>query len=264
MITGGARGMGRSHAVALASEGANLVLVDSWSIYPGASQHDLDLTQQLVEEHGGKCLARRADVRDTDALAALVDEAQDTFGRIDILVANAGVAATESIQVARRDVWDGVIGTNLTGVFNALRAVALLMIEQGYLRIVAISSMMGRMGGPAVSAYAASKWGVIGLVKSAAQDLAHFGITVNAVAPGNVDTPMINNLGFLGALFPDRETPTLADAAPFLQSMHLQPQAFLEPADVTAAVMFLVGEGATHMTGAVLDVCAGASARFTA
>ena len=107
MITGGARGMGRSHAVALASEGANLVLVDScstdpWSIYPGASQHDLDLTQQLVEEHGGKCLARRADVRDTDALAALVDEAQDTFGRIDILVANAGVAATESIQVARR------------------------------------------------------------------------------------------------------------------------------------------------------------------
>jgi SDR family mycofactocin-dependent oxidoreductase len=269
LVTGGARGMGKSHAVAFAREGADVVLLDActnepWAVYPGASKGDLNATRKLIESEGRRCLAKQGDVRDSNALAELVQEVIRDFGRIDILVANAGMAASESIQVASRETWDGVIGTNLTGVFNSIRAVAPLMIEQNYGRIVAISSLMGRMAGPAVGAYAASKWGVIGLVKSAAQDLAAFGVTVNAVAPGNVDTPMINNEGFLKPLLPNLESPTLADAAPILGLLHVQPTAILAPEEITAAVMFLVGVSGAHITGSVLDVNAGASARITA
>jgi SDR family mycofactocin-dependent oxidoreductase len=269
LVTGGARGMGRSHAVAFARAGADVVLLDAcanepWAVYPGASKADLDATRQLIETEGRRCLAKQGDVRDSNALADLVQEVIQDFGRIDILVANAGMAAAESIQVASRQTWDGVIGTNLTGVFNSIRAVAPQMIEQNYGRIVAISSLMGRMAGPAVGAYAASKWGVIGLVKSAAQDLAAFGVTVDAVAPGNVDTPMINNEGFLKLLLPHLDSPSLADAAPILGLLHLQPTAILAPEEITEAVMFLVAPSGTHITGSVIDVNAGASARITA
>jgi SDR family mycofactocin-dependent oxidoreductase len=269
LVTGGARGMGRSHALAFAREGADVVVLDAcanepWAVYPGASDADLNATKELIEREGQRCLAKQGDVRDSDALARLVNQVIGEFGRIDILVANAGMAAAESIQVASRETWDGIIGTNLTGVFNSIRAVAPQMIEQSYGRIVAISSLMGRMAGPAVGAYAASKWGVIGLVKSAAQDLAAFGVTVNAVAPGNVDTPMINNDGFLKPLLPHLDSPTLADAAPILGLLHVQPTAILAPEEITSAVMFLVSAGGAHITGSVLDVNAGASARITA
>jgi SDR family mycofactocin-dependent oxidoreductase len=269
LVTGGARGMGRSHALAFAREGADVVVLDAcanepWAVYPGASDADLNATKELIEREGQRCLAKQGDVRDSDALARLVNQVIGEFGRIDILVANAGMAAAESIQVASRETWDGIIGTNLTGVFNSIRAVAPQMIEQSYGRIVAISSLMGRMAGPAVGAYAASKWGVIGLVKSAAQDLAAFGVTVNAVAPGNVDTPMINNDGFLKPLLPHLDSPTLADAAPILGLLHVQPTAILAPEEITSAVMFLVSASGAHITGSVLDVNAGASARITA
>ncbi len=267
-ITGGARGMGRSHAVTFAREGADVVLLDMCrSIdsvgYPLASPDDLAETAALVEKEGRRCLARQGDVRDFAQVDEAVRETKSELGRIDILIANAGISAGAPVQVASVQQWGDVIATNLTGVFNSFRAVAPVMIEAGYGRIVGISSMVGRGPVGGMGAYTTSKWGVIGLVKSSAQDLAGFGITVNAVAPGNIDTPMIRNDWLTRQVRPDLAEPTFDDAAKFLRLLHVQPIAVLPPEEVSAAILFLVGPGAGHITGAVLDVSAGASARVT-
>ena len=255
--------------MALAREGADIVLLDRCADiktvgYPLSSDADLAESVALVEAEDRRCLARQADVRDPEQIQAVVDEAVSEFGRIDILLANAGISAGLPIQIATAQQWDDVVGTNLSGVFHSMRAVAPVMIKQRYGRIVATSSMMGRFATPSMAPYVASKWGVIGLVKCVAQDLAAFGITVNAVAPGNIDTPMINNDWLPKQIRPDLDRPTLADVLPFLGALHVQPDPVLPASDVSAAIVFLVGPGATHMTGAVLDVSAGASARFTA
>jgi NAD(P)-dependent dehydrogenase (short-subunit alcohol dehydrogenase family) len=130
-------------------------------------------------------------------------------------------------------------------------------------RIIAISSMMGRSSNPGIPAYVASKWGVIGLCKSVAFELAAFGVTVNAVAPGNVSTPMIHNDVLYGLMRPDLEHPTAEDVAPGMAELHVQPVPWLEPEEITAAVVFLASDAARHITGSVIDVDAGASARFT-
>ncbi len=122
--------------------------------------------------------------------------------------------------------------------------------------------MLGRSSAPSQAAYCASKWGVIGLVKAVAEDLAAYGVTVNAVAPGNIDTPMVRNEVLFRTVRPDLENPTAEDAAAVLQMLHVQPIPWLEPSEVSEAVMFLLG--AEHVTGAVIDVSAGASARFSA
>jgi SDR family mycofactocin-dependent oxidoreductase len=269
LITGGARGQGRSHALALAREGADIVLLDRCADfdsvgYPLASKDDLAESVALVEAEDRRCLARQADVRDPAQVQAVVDEAVSDFGRIDILLANAGVSAGLPIQIATSEMWDEVVGTNLTGVFNAMKAVAPVMIEQNYGRIVATSSMLGRFAMPSMAPYVASKWGVIGLVKTVAQDLAAFGVTVNAVAPGNIDTPMIRNEFLARTVRPDLANPTMEDVEKVLGALHVQPDPVLPASDVSAAILFLVGPGSLHMTGAVLDVSAGASARFTA
>jgi SDR family mycofactocin-dependent oxidoreductase len=269
LITGGARGQGRSHAVSFAREGADVALVDlcqdlATVDYPLASTEDLEETARLVEKEGRRCLPLAADVRDARAVEAAVARTVDELGRLDVLVANAGVTGGAPIQVAAVEQWNDVIAINLTGVFNSLRAAAPVMISQRYGRIVAISSMMGRGTTGGMGAYTASKWAVIGLVKSAAQDLAAFGITVNAIAPGTVDTPMVRNDALIRKVRPDLENPTMEDAEKFLVLLHAQPQALLDPAEISAAVLFLAGRGAAHITGAVLDVSAGASARVTA
>ena len=269
LITGGARGQGRCHAVSLAREGADIALVDLCQDvasveYPLATAGDLDETARLVEKEGRRCLALTADVRDAEAIASATTRTADDLGRLDILIANAGVSAGAPVQIADPDQWNDVIGINLSGVFNSIRAAAPVMIGQRSGRIVAISSMMGRGTTGGMGAYTASKWGVIGLVKSAAQDLAAFGITVNAIAPGTVDTPMVRNEALIRKVRPDLDNPTMEDAAKFLGILHVQPDPLIDPLEISAAVLFLVGPGAAHMTGAVLDVSAGASARFTA
>ncbi len=268
LVTGGARGMGRAHAVMLADVGADVVLCDrcadtEQTPYPLATQADLEETVSAVESKGRKALAIRADVRDRDALKAVVDTSLEQFGRIDILLANAGVSiATPLIGSPGEEAWDEEIAINLTGVYNSMRAVAPLMAEQRWGRIVATSSMLGRTAMPTQAAYVAAKWGVIGLVKAAAQDLAAHGVTVNAVAPGNINTPMIQNEVLYRTVRPDLENPTAEDAAQALQTLHLQPIPWLDPSEISAAILFLVG--AEHITGTVIDVNAGASARFTA
>jgi SDR family mycofactocin-dependent oxidoreductase len=269
LVTGGARGQGRSHAVSFAREGADVAILDlcrdlATVDYRLSSPSDMDETARLVEKEGSRCLAITADVSNAAEMEAAVARTVEELGRLDVLIANAGVTGGAPIQVAGTEQWNNVIAVNLTGVFNSLRAAAPVMIRNRYGRIIAISSMMGRGTTGGMGAYTASKWGVIGLVKSAAQDLAQFGITVNAVAPGTVDTPMVRNEALIRKVRPDLDSPTMEDAEKFLGMLHVQPQALLDPAEISAAVVFLAGPGAAHITGAVLDVSAGASARVTA
>lgn len=267
LVTGAARGMGRSHAVALAQQGADVILCDACCdvptvAYPLGTKDDLAETASLVEAAGRDAMTFTLDVRDRSALDTAVEEVKSRFGRLDILIANAGVSAPVPVLGGDPEVWDDVIGINLTGVYNSIRAVAPSMASQRWGRIVATASMLGRSSSPTQAAYVASKWGVIGLVKAAAQDLAARGITVNAVAPGNIDTTMARNEALFRMVRPDLENPTAEDAAAALQMLHLQPIPWIAPQEVTDAVMFLLG--AEHITGSVIDVNAGASARFTA
>jgi len=178
-------------------------------------------------------------------------------------VANAGISTIGSICDMGATQWSETIDTNLTGVFNAMRACAPHMRRQRWGRIIGISSMMGRSSNPGIPHYVASKWGVIGLCKSVAFELAAFGVTVNAIAPGNVATPMIHNDVFFAQMRPDLDHPTRDDVAPVLAGLHVQPVPWIEADEITAAVVYLVSDAARHITGSVLDIDAGASARFT-
>jgi SDR family mycofactocin-dependent oxidoreductase len=269
VITGGARGQGRSHAVELARQGADIALVDRCAdldtvTYPLATPDDLAETVRLVEAEGRRCVTTIADVRDLEAMTAFVDGVVGELGSADILVANAGVSTLGSIFELDAAGWSETVDINLTGVFNAMRAVAPHMRRNRWGRIIGISSMMGRSANPLIPAYCASKWGVIGLTKSVAHDMAHSGVTANVIAPGNISTDMLHNDMLYNLMRPDVAAPTREDVAPVMASLHVQPVPWLEPEEVTAAVVFLCSEGARHITGSVIDVDAGASARFTA
>jgi SDR family mycofactocin-dependent oxidoreductase len=265
LVTGAARGMGRSHAVALAAAGADLVLVDACApmpsaAYPMATEADLAETVALVEKAGRTATTHVADVRDAAALQAIVDQTVEDAGRIDIAIANAGVSHSATITDEDPALYQEVVDVNLVGTFNTFRAAAPHMQRARWGRLVAVSSMMGRAANPTLSAYCSSKWGVIGLVKAAAYDLGAHGVTVNAVAPGNIATPMVLNEHMYKTMRPDLDDPGPDDMAPVMIGLHAQPVPWLAPEEVTRAV----DPAADHITGTVMDVSAGASAKFTA
>ncbi|MFT3866543.1 MAG: TIGR03617 family F420-dependent LLM class oxidoreductase [Solirubrobacterales bacterium] len=261
-ITGGARGQGRSHAVEFARRGADVVLCDICAPveaeYPPATPADLEETKAMVEAEGRRCLAQVADVRLPENMARVVAEAEKALGGIDILVANAGIL-NPGTRVDRLDpaTFANVVQTNLMGVFHAMSAVLPGMLERGSGRIIAISSMAGRRPYGRGSAYCSSKWGVIGLVKDAAIDLAREGITVNAVCPCSVDTPMAVNDHAVKTFRPDLDDPQMSDLEEVMSRFHPQGIPWVEPADVTATVVFLAGAGARYITGDVFTVGAG-------
>ena len=257
LITGAARGQGRSHAVALASEGADIVVCDvprrmSTLTYPLATRQDLELTAKLVEQAGRRCLAVRLDVRDAAAVDSAVEQTVRELGRLDIVVANAGVVSTGPLAELTDEGWDELVSTNLGGVFHILRAAIPVMRRQKFGRIVVTSSMGGRMGIPNLAAYNATKWGTIGMAKSLALEVAKEGITVNVICPTTVQTPMVQP-------DPDAEVPD--DLIKQMLRANPVPQPWLQPEDVSRGVLYLVTDPGV-ITGSVLEVGLGSSARM--
>jgi SDR family mycofactocin-dependent oxidoreductase len=269
LVTGAGRGQGRSHAVRFAEEGADLILCDRCEDlatvpYGLASPADLEGTVAAVEAAGGRAVAVRADVRDGAALDRVVAAGIEAFGGIDIAVANAGIAGISPIAELTDEEWQNMIDINLGGVFKTLRAVAGHMAERGHGRIVATSSVVGRVGAPNIGHYVAAKWGVIGLVKSLALELADRGVTVNAVCPTSVDTAMIQNEAFRELFLPDQPDYTLADVEQAFTELNPIPIPWVQPGDVSDAVLFLASEEARMITGEALPVALGWNARTAA
>jgi SDR family mycofactocin-dependent oxidoreductase len=269
LITGGARGQGRSHALAFAERGADVVLFDACRdqptvTYPLATPEDLQRTRRDVEALDRRCLAIEGDVRDFDAVNGAVERATAELGRLDIVIANAGVASYHRVTTLPPAAWRELLDINLTGVFHAVRAAAPVLAAQGSGRILATASTRGRMGAPNGAHYAASKWGIIGLIKSAALDLATTGVTANVVAPTAVNTPLIQNEEVYRLFRPDLENPTWDDALPQFTSLIPQGVPHIEASDVSAAMLFLASDQARYITGSVLDVSGGKAGTWTA
>lgn len=267
LVTGAARGQGRSHAVALARAGADVVIcdiaADIGSIgYPLGTPDDLATTAEMVVAEGRRCVARVVDVRDARALEQLVADATEAFGSVDIACANAGVCGYAKVWELTDEMWADMIATNLTGVFHTLRAVTPGMIERGFGRIVATSSMGGRMGNAHLGHYVAAKWGVIGLVKTLALETARTGVTVNAVCPASVDTPMLHNPSMYALFCPDLDNPGRDDVVGRYERLNEVPRPWLDVDEVTRAVMFLVGDERGAMTGEVVQLSLGTAARM--
>lgn len=265
LITGGARGQGRAHAVRFAQEGADIATCDINAQldsvdYPMPGVADLDETARQVEELDRRCLTETVDVRNARGVEAFVEKTRSEFGRIDFLIANAGIFTFSTIADMPDEKWHQMIDTNLTGVFHSMRAVLPVMFEQGGGRIVATSSVAGKMGFPHVGHYSATKWAIIGLVKSLAREVADKGINVNAVCPTTVNTTMIQNESAYRLFLPDVEHPTREEAAPAFQTLNAIPVPWVEPQDVSDAMVFLCSDGARMITGETLAVAAGNTA----
>jgi SDR family mycofactocin-dependent oxidoreductase len=263
-ITGGARGQGRSHANLLASEGADIVLFDilgpnDHTPYDMANPSDMDETVAMIEGHGRKALAIQGNVKDLDQVVAAAAQAVETFGKIDILLANAGIMTGVPVAEMTAETWGETIDINLTGVFNSFRAVLPHMIEKGYGRIVATSSGGGHIGFNNLGHYCASKWGVIGLVKSAAMEVCQNGITVNAVTPTNIKTDMITNDHCKSLFLPGIENPTEEQMR---EAYVINPMGvpWLEPIEVSRTILFLVNPDNKYITGETIGPLAASGA----
>ncbi len=211
-VTGAARGQGRSHCVRLARAGADIVAIDACGPvaanngYPPSTPEDLAETTSLVESEGRKMLAAQVDVRDAAGQQRIVDEAITQFGRLDIVVANAGVLNWGRLWEISAQQWQDVLDTNLTGVWNTIKATVPAMIQAGNGgSIITISSAAGVKAVPGCGHYCASKFGVVGLTNSLAVELGGYGIRVNSVHPYGTDTPMGNDPS-MWQLFADNQT----------------------------------------------------------
>jgi SDR family mycofactocin-dependent oxidoreductase len=260
VITGAGRGQGRSHAVALAKQGADIIAIDLCADidaipYPLATKSDLDETVRLVETTGRKAVPAIADVRDLAQLEAAVRAGIDDVGEVDIVIANAGVVAIGDTQTDSEPVFTTIVDINLTGVWHTLLATVPSIIRKGRGgSIVLVSSSQGLTGkggdgSAAMFAYAASKHGVVGLMRSAANAYASHRIRVNSVHPSGVATPMILNDFVVNRMM---ENPNPAISQNLLPDVPL-----VESRDVTEAVLWLVGPRARYVTGVTIPVDAG-------
>ena len=238
VVTGGSRGIGRAICLELARQGANIALC-----YAGNEAMAAE-TVAACETLGAQAIARRCDVSDAGAVKTLVDAALTRFGRIDILVNNAGITRDGLLMMMKEESFDAVVDTNLKGTFLCIKAVSRSMMKQRTGRIINLSSVVGLHGNAGQANYAASKAGVIGLTKSAAKELASRGITVNAVAPGFIDTDMTSSL-------PEQTKSALLGTIPAGRLGSGE--------EVAKTIAFLASDAAAYITGQVLAVDGGMS-----
>lgn len=260
LITGAARGQGRSHAVRLAEEGADIIALDfvgelETVDYPLPDAADLEETARQVEALGRKIVTAEADIRDGAAMRAAVDDCVARLAPPDILVANAGIFTVGLFADLSEVAWTEMLATNLTGVFNTVKA-TLPHLPDGA-AIVLTSSLLGLVGANETSHYAATKHGVMGLMRTLAIELGPRGIRVNSINPGTVPTPMVVNERVFKMYCPDLDAPTEEDFKVSSEANNLLPTPWVEPRDVSNAVLFLVSDEARFITGESLLVDAG-------
>jgi 3-oxoacyl-[acyl-carrier protein] reductase len=234
IVTGASRGIGRAVARTLASAGASVVAA-------ARGENAAEVVNEITAA-GGKAIAVSLDVTDEASIAAAVARASSEFGKVDILINNAGITRDTLMLRMKRDDWDAVIATNLTGAFSCTQAVLKGMIKQRYGRIVTISSVVGQSGNAGQANYAASKAGLIGFSKALAREVASRNITVNVVAPGLIDTDM---------------TRAITEAAQTDWAASIPLGRLGTPDDIAAAVCFLASDAASYITGHVLAVNGG-------
>jgi SDR family mycofactocin-dependent oxidoreductase len=254
-ITGAGRGQGRSHAIRLAEEGADIIAVDICRDYDTvpyamATEGDLAQTVKAVEALDRRIVVTRADVRDAAVLRAAVDDGVAQLGRLDIVSANAGICTVQSWDEVTPAVWQDTLDTNLTGVWNTMVVSVPHLIAAGGGSIICTSSTAGIKGLPYLAPYVAAKHGVVGIARTMANELAIHKIRVNTVHPTGVDTPMGTGLGGLESLI--GRDPNLGPIY-----MNTLPVEVVDPRDISNAVLFLASDEARYVTGLEFTVDAG-------
>jgi SDR family mycofactocin-dependent oxidoreductase len=251
-ITGAARGQGRSHAVRLAEEGADIIAVDI------GSPTDLRQTVREVEALNRRIIASHADVRDYAALKASLDGGVALLGRLDIVVANAGIVSFGTAEELTEQAWRDVIDVDLTGVWLTVKAAIPHLRAAGGGSIIIINSGAGLKGSPNTGHYAAAKHGLVGLMQSLANELAPDMVRVNSVHPGAVDNDMLHNQALYHQLLPDHPGDiTREEIEPVFHSLNALPIPWVESVDISNAVLFFSSDDARYITGASLPVDAG-------
>jgi len=265
-ITGAARGQGRSHAIRLAEEGADIVAVDICAdidtvtpYYPLATEEELAGTVAAVEALDRRIVARRADVRDLAGLQTAFDEGLAEFGHVDTVVANAGIATYGKAWELTGEQWKDMVDVNLTGVFHTAKVAIPSMIEAGRGGSILFTSSIGGLKGiQNVAHYVACKHGIVGLMRTLANELGPHSIRVNTIHPTNVDTIMIQNPGTWAMFSPGDPEPSQEKAMPGFMSLNTLPVPWIESVDISNAVLFLASDEARYVTGVTFPVDAGA------
>lgn len=258
-ITGAARGQGRSHAVRLAEEGADIIAVDACQDfdtvgYAMATEADLADTVKAVEALDRRIVAVKADVRDAAALKAAVDEGVAQLGRLDIVSANAGICTVQKWDEVTPQIWADTLDVNLTGVWHTCVATIPHLLTAGGGSIIITSSTSGIKGQPWLAPYVAAKHGIVGLMRSLANELAEHNIRVNTIHPAGVDTPLVAGLGGMNQFI--EQSPTMGPI--FMNTM---PVEVVDPVDISNAVLYLASDEARYVTGLEMKVDAGCTIR---
>jgi len=266
LVTGAARGQGRSHAVRLAEEGADVIAIDICAEipdmpYPPTGPADLAETARLVEEQDRRVVAAEADIRDFEALSAAIAAGVEELGRLDIVAANAGITgfAKPGIEISEES-WRLHLDINLTGAWHTMKAGIPHLLAGGRGgAVIATTSTAALRGYRGIAHYTAAKHGLTGLVRTLSQEYGSERIRVNCIAPSTVDTPMAVNDEVKRIFLPGVEEPTMAEFEAAATTIHPLPTPWLEPIDISNALLFLASDEARYITGITLPVDAGLS-----